>query len=172
VGQAHQAWCCHTFGFRGRTASVSTLHRILARLDVGTFETALRAWLEPQLEAPIGLEAVAIDGKAVRGAREQPLPGAYLLSAFARRRGAVLAQLAIGERENELTQTVPLLRQLDLADVVITGDALFAQRSAGAHIMEHGGQYLFDVQDNQPALLLALQHCFRARARGRWRPHR
>ena len=29
------------------------------------------------------------------------MPGAYLLSAFASRRSAVLAQLAIGERENE-----------------------------------------------------------------------
>jgi hypothetical protein len=54
---------------------------------------------------------------------------------------------------------------------VVTGDALFAQRSACAHIVQHGGQYLFEVNDNQPALLLALQHCFRVRARGRWRTH-
>src|ERR671932_21441 len=73
-GRAHQAWCCAVFGFRGRTPSVSTLHRILRQLDVGTFEAALRAWLEPQLEAPIAFEPVAIDGKAVRGARAQPLP--------------------------------------------------------------------------------------------------
>jgi hypothetical protein len=32
---------------------------------------------------------VAIDGKAVRGAKDQHLPSAYLLSAFASRRGAV-----------------------------------------------------------------------------------
>ena len=96
-GRAHRVWCCAVFGFRGRTPSVSTLHRILRHLDVGAFETAVRAWIEPQLDAPMALEAVASDGKAVRGAREQPLPGAYLLSAFASRRGAVLAQLAIGE---------------------------------------------------------------------------
>jgi hypothetical protein len=160
-GRAHQAWCCAVFGFRDCTPSVSTLHRILRHLDICAFETALRAWLEPQLAAPIGLEPVAIDGKAVRGAREQPLPGAYLLSAFASRRGAVLAQLAIGERENELTQALPLLRQLDLSHVLVTGDAMFAQRSLCAHIVEHGGQYLFEVKDNQPALLLALQHSFR-----------
>jgi hypothetical protein len=38
---------------------------------VGALETALRTWIEPQLEAPITLEPVAIDGKAVRGAKEQ-----------------------------------------------------------------------------------------------------
>jgi hypothetical protein len=106
---------------------------------------------------------VAIDGKAIRGAREQPLPGAYLLSAFASRRGAVLAQLAIGERENELTQALPLLRQIDLTDVLITGDAMFAQRSLCRYIVEHGGHYLFEVKDNQSALLLGLQRSFRNR---------
>ena len=160
-GRAHRAWCCAVFGFRGCPPSVSTLHRILRYLDVGAFEAALRAWVEPQLQVPIALDPVAIDGKAVRGAREQPLPGAYLLSAFASRRGAVLAQLAIGERDNELTHALPLLRQLDLTNVLITGDAMFAQRSLCTHIVEHGGQYLFEVKDNQPALLQALQHSFR-----------
>jgi DDE_Tnp_1-associated len=160
-GRAHQAWCCAVFGFRTCTPSVSTLHRILRRLDVDAFEAALRAWLEPQLGAPTALEPVAIDGKAVRGAREQPLPGAYLLSAFASRRGAALAQLAIGQRDNELTQAVPLLRRLDLSDGLVTGDAMIAQRSLCAHIVAHGGQYLFEVKDNQPALLLALRRSLR-----------
>src|ERR1700694_986721 len=165
-GRAHEAWCCAVFGFRRCTPCVSTLHRILTGLDVSAFETALRTWIEPQLEAPIALEPVAIDGKAVRGAKEQHLPGAYLLSAFASRRGAVLAQLAIGERENELTQALPLLRQIDLTDVLVTGDALFTQRALCTHIVEHGGHYLFEVKDNQPALLQALQRSFRDDAPG------
>jgi hypothetical protein len=160
-GRDHEAWCCAVFGFRRCTPCVSTLHRILTGLDVGSFETSLRTWIEPQLEAPITFEPVAIDGKAVRGAKEQHLPGAYLLSAFASRRGAVLAQLAIGERENELTQALPLLRQIDLSEVLVTGDALFAQRALCTHIVEHGGHYLFEVKDNQPALLQALKRSFR-----------
>ena len=160
-GRDHEAWCCEVFGFRRCTPCVSTLHRILAGLDVGAFELALRAWIQPQLGTPTPLEPVAIDGKAVRGAKEQHLPGAYLLSAFASRRGAVLAQLAIGERENELTQALPLLRQIDLPDVLVTGDALFAQRALCTYIVEHGGHYLFEVKDNQPALLQALKRSFR-----------
>src|SRR5438876_6432485 len=160
-GRAHEAWCCAVFGFRRCTPCVSTLHRILTGLDVSAFEMALRTWIEPQLGAATPLEPVAIDGKAVRGAKEQHLPGAYLLSAFASRRGAVLAQMAIGERENELTQALPLLRQIDLTDVLVTGDALFAQRAVCTHIVEQGGHYLFEVKDNQPALLRAVQHSFR-----------
>jgi hypothetical protein len=160
-GRAHEAWCCAVFGFRRCTPCVSTLHRILSGVDVGAFETALWTWLEPQLEAPITLEPLAIDGKAVRGAKDQHLPGAYLLSAFASRRGAVLAQRAIGERENEISQALPLLRQIDLNDVLVTGDALFAQRALCTHIVEQGGQYLFEVKNNQPALLQAAQRSFR-----------
>lgn len=165
-GRANEAWCCAVFGFRRRTPCVNTLHRVLRGLDVGAFEAALRAWLAPQLAAPVSLEPIALDGKAVRGAKIQPLPGSYLLSAFASRHGAVLAQLAIGERENELTQAVPLLRQIDLSNVLVTGDAMFAQRALCAHIVEHGGHYLLEVKDNQPALLLAIRHCFRAGPRG------
>lgn len=160
-GRAHEAWCCAVFGFRRCTPCVSTLHRILSGLDVSAFETALWTWLEPQLEAPIILEPLAIDGKAVRGAKDQHLPGAYLLSAFASRRGVVLAQLPIGERENEISQSLPLLRQIDLNDVLVTGDALFAQRALCTHIVEQGGQYLFEVKNNQPALLQAAQRSFR-----------
>jgi hypothetical protein len=76
-GRAHEAWCCATFGFSRRTPCVSTLHRVLKGLDVVAFEAALRAWLLPQLEAPLPLEPVAIDGKAVRGAKDQHLPGSY-----------------------------------------------------------------------------------------------
>src|SRR5438067_7031770 len=48
-GRAHQTWCCSVFGFRNRTPCVSTLHRILTDLDVGAFEAALHAWVQPQL---------------------------------------------------------------------------------------------------------------------------
>jgi hypothetical protein len=170
-GRANEPWCCAVFGFRRRTPCVNTLHRVLRSLDVGAFEAALRAWLAPQLAATVPLEPIAIDGKVVRGAKTQALPGGYLLSAFASRRGAVLAQLAIGERESELTQAIPLLQQVELSDVLVTGDAMFAQRLLCAHIVEHGGHYLLEVKDNQPMLLLAIQHCFRAGARGRRCPH-
>ena len=122
------------------------------------------------LGPPIALEPVAIDGKAMRGVREQPLPGAYLLSAFASRR-AVLAQLAIGEREKELSHALPLLRQIGLSNVLVTGDAMFAQRSLCAHIVEHGA--LPVRSQGQPASARAGAAAFlsrrsrRRRARGR-----
>ena len=45
-----------------------------------------------------------------------------------------------------------LLGSVDLSGVVITGDALYAQRELARQIVEAGGEYLFVVKDNQPTL--------------------
>jgi hypothetical protein len=180
-GRAHEGWCCEAFGLRRRTPCVNTLHRVLKGLNVAAFEQALRewlapqlpdpvwlapqlpdpVWLAPQLPDPVPLEPIAIDGKAVRGAKDQHLPGAYLLSAFAGQRSAVLAQVAIGERENELSQALPLLRQINVQDALVTGDAMFAQRVLCEDLLRRGGHYLFEVKDNQPRLHQEIAHSFR-----------
>jgi predicted transposase YbfD/YdcC len=46
-----------------------------------------------------------------------------------------------------------LLGGLDLKGLVVTGDALYAQRELCRQIVEAGGEYLFTVKDNQPTLL-------------------
>jgi hypothetical protein len=161
-GRAHQAWCLEIFGFKGRTPCVNTLQRLLKGLEVAAFEQALQEWLAPQLPEPVPLEPIALDGKAVRGAKDQHLPGAYLLSAFASQRRAVLVQVAIGDRENELSQALPLLRQIAVQDTVVTGDALFAQRVLCEDLLQRGGHYLFEVKDNQPRLHQEIAHSFRS----------
>jgi len=45
-----------------------------------------------------------------------------------------------------------LLKALPLKDVVITGDATFAQREISCVIKDGGGDCFFTVKDNQPAL--------------------
>ena len=45
-----------------------------------------------------------------------------------------------------------LLKTLPQTDVIVTGDAMFAQRDICRVITERGGDYFFMVKDNQPAL--------------------
>lgn len=91
-GRAHQPWCLEVFGFKQRTPCVNTLYWVLKDLDVVAFEAALRDWVEVYTGEAMELEPIAIDGKTVRGAKQQNLPGVHLLSAFARRSGTVLAK--------------------------------------------------------------------------------
>ena len=87
-----------TLGFtRQLTPGVATLHRVFKRLDVDVFETVLAQWAQAALGARG--EAIAIDGKALRGIHGEQLPGVRLVAAYDVRTGLVLGQKG-GEAQN------------------------------------------------------------------------
>ena len=75
---------------RDQTPCVATLHRAFKALDGGAFEAALGRWAQSQLGDD--WEAVALDGKALRGIHGEALPGVRLVAAYCDRAGLVLAQ--------------------------------------------------------------------------------
>ncbi len=107
-------------------------------------------------EAPApegGEEAIAIDGKTLRGSQKQGAPGAHLLSALAHRVGLTLAQQAVDDKTNEIPVALDLLRHLVLEGRIVTMDALLTQRQIAQHIVDAGGDYVMVVKENQPQLL-------------------
>ena len=75
---------------RASTPSVATLFRLFRDLDVAAFEAARAAWARAQ-GLPAG-EAVALDGKQLRGIHGETVPGVHLVAAYAHRSGQVLGQ--------------------------------------------------------------------------------
>ena len=75
---------------RDKTPSVSTLHLVFSLLDIASFEAALRTWARRQFGDR--REAIAIDGKGLRGIHGEELPGVRLVAAYADKAGLVLAQ--------------------------------------------------------------------------------
>jgi len=122
---------------RERTPCVSTLHQVFSRLDRERFESVLGRWLQER-GLKVG-EAVAIDGKSLRGIHGEELPGVHLVAAYAHQTGIVVGQQAVEEKENELGATDGLLSQLDLKGRVVTGDAQFTQRKQCRQIVGKGG---------------------------------
>jgi hypothetical protein len=128
----------YALGFtRERTPCVSTLHQVFSRLDRERFESVLGEWLQER-GLKLG-EAVAIDGKSLRGIHGERLPGVHLVAAYAHRTGIVVGQQAVQEKSNELGALDGLLSQLDLRDRVVTGDAQFTQREECRRIVGKGG---------------------------------
>lgn len=142
----------------------ATLHTILRTLDRTQMEAVLGAWAEEVLAAlpPVAneLEGVALDGKTLRGSRQQGVPGAHLLAAVSQRLGLTLGQTAVGAKTNEIALAQTLLASLVLEGRVFTMDALLTQRAIAATIVAGGGDYIMVVKANQPQLYADIQTVF------------
>ncbi len=96
---------------------------------------------------------ICLDGKSLRGTIPPgKTQGEHMLAAFLPVEGVVLAQEAVGSKENELVAAPKVLERLDLRGRVVTGDALFTQRNLSMQILAGGGDYLWPAKDNQAGL--------------------
>ncbi len=109
----------------------------------------------PSRPGPRERRAVAVDGKTVRGTRHSSGDGQglHLLAAADQQAGAVLAQVKVDGKTNEITCLAPLLEPLDLAGAVVTADALHAQREHAQFLVTgKNAHYILAVKGNQPSL--------------------
>jgi predicted transposase YbfD/YdcC len=145
-----------------RIPSESTLLRTLRLVDVGVLEAALAGLTAPQapqqaapseVVTPLGtrLQALAVDGKTLRGASACGSP-THLVSLVQHGSGTTLAQVAVADKRNELSAIPPLFAGRDLSDTIITSDALHTQRNFARAIHLAGGYYLMIAKANQPQL--------------------
>ena len=143
-------------GFTHRSPCAAPLHTVLRYVDRETVEAKLGAWAEGLLgEAPGSQgdeEAIALDGKTLRGSQKQGAPGAHLLSALAHRVGLTLAQQAVDDKTNEIPVALALLRHMVLEGRIVTMDALVTQRQIAQQIVAARGDYVMVVKENQPQL--------------------
>lgn len=122
----------------------TTFWRLLSGVDPDELDRRLGAWLESQAPPQ---EPIAVDGKCLRGAQFQ------LFSAFLHEAQAVIAQVRIHEKSNEIPAMAPLLEPVAMEGRVVTADALHTQRETARHLVQdRGADYLLVVKDNQPTL--------------------
>jgi predicted transposase YbfD/YdcC len=132
--------------------SESTIRRVLYRLPGDVFDEVIGAWMWLRTSTISGRRVIAFDGKTVKGAKDTAGKLTHLLSGFCQRSGAVLTQVAVGAKTNEIPVLATLLGRLDITDAVITADALHCQRETAQIIRDRGGHYVLTVKANQPTL--------------------
>lgn len=137
---------------RFEVPSKTTFWNVINAIDPAELDGRLSQWLR-------GLdggraEALAIDGKTVKGAWSSADRQLHLFGALAHEPSVLYAQCAVDEKSNEITHVQPLLKEVELDGKVVTADALHTQR-ASAHylVQQRGADYLFTIKDNQPSLL-------------------
>ncbi|MGH3500937.1 MAG: ISAs1 family transposase [Nocardioidaceae bacterium] len=131
----------------------STLRKLFAQLDTDALDKALGVWMWTRTSVAAGRRVIALDGKSVRGARAHSEAAApHLIAAFDHAAGAVLGQVAVQAKSNEIPAARTLLAQLDLDGVVVTMDAMHTQTDTATLITGAGGDYVLTVKANMPTL--------------------
>lgn len=154
-GKRQESALLRAMGFpRGTAPGYGTLQRTVKQLDVRSFERALSGWSELVVKAlgQGGLQGIALDGKVLKGSRQDELPGVHLLAALAHQLGITLDQTEVPTTTNEHKASIPLLERLSLTNRVVTGDAAFMQRDVCQLIIQSQGHSLIVLKDNQPDL--------------------
>lgn len=140
-------------GVTGTAPSESTIRRCLQRLAPDQLDHLIGAWMWLRTSTIGGRRVIAFDGKTLRGARDAAGNLMHLLAGLCQHTGAVLAQLAVGAKTNEIPMLTKLLDTIpDVAGAVITADALHCQRDTAEYITGRGAHYILTVKDNQPTL--------------------
>ena len=166
-GRHHSPELIAALGFtRARTPAGSTLHYLLQDLDWTALEAQLRQWVAA-VEVHLGAEApqhreeaLALDGKTMRGALKLDAQVTATVTALGHRLGLTAGATEV-EGGDEIAAVERLLQNLVLAGKVVTVDALHTQRKTARIIGERGGHYVMTVKGNQPDLQEAVLALFR-----------
>jgi predicted transposase YbfD/YdcC len=139
----------------------STLVAVTARVDMSVVGEVLTGWLADRLAEQVAATGdrvhVALDGKALRGARHEPGQRAPMqLAVFAPDPGVVLAtaEVAPGQgKGGEVAAAVAGLDQIgSIADWVMTGDALHTVKATASYLRARGAHYVVAVKANRAVL--------------------
>src|SRR5262249_20349061 len=124
------------------------LSSLFRRLDGAALEQALARWIFAR--CPDLGEAIALDGKTLRGSASKGMPAVHLLAAYAPKVSAVHGQLRVAAKTNEHKAALELRGILPLEGQVVTGAAMFCQKDVCAKVLEKGGDYVFTVKETNP----------------------
>lgn len=120
-----ETWLRSFLELPGGIPSHDTINRIFARINPKKFQECFLNWM---LEAckELNGQVVPIDGKTLRGSfdRASGKSTLHMVSAWASSNGAVLGQVSVDEKSNEITAIPKLLNALELTGCLITIDAM------------------------------------------------
>jgi len=163
VGQGcrdHQLLLRRLFGPRDFSTPTGSLYRrLLPRLSVGHIELALAAWVNAT-RPPSDEEAVALDGKAVRGAAQASHKAPQRLSFCTHTSQETLLQVRVSEKTNEIPIAKALLPCEPRRPRVYTADALHTHADFMEVVHTCSGASMLTVKGNQPTLYADLDTSF------------
>jgi predicted transposase YbfD/YdcC len=151
-GEAHLSFLRGFSEFYYGIPCADWLRTVMNRIDPDLFADCFSSWVAECWPDKLGL--VAIDGKTSRRShdRKRGQKALHLVSAFATTSQLVLGQEAVDEKSNEITAIPALLERIDLADALVSIDAMGCNPNIAQNILDANADYLLAVKGNQPTL--------------------
>ena len=132
----------------------SVIHRVVMNADPEALEATLHRYAKPRLPVPVAQtqrQALAADGKRIRGANRNGTVRYETATLVEHSSGVPLASLNFHDRNGELAAVGALLEVTPIAGALITLDALHTTREVAASIVaQHRADYLLTVKRNCP----------------------
>jgi predicted transposase YbfD/YdcC len=160
-GKAKAKWLKTFLRLPGGIPSHDTFNRVFSAMNPGELEKGFVGWTQAVARLSAG-EVVAIDGKSMRGTREQGKKSiVHMVSAWAQENHITLGQVKVEEKSNEITAIPRLLEMLVLKGCIVTIDAMGCQREIATKIVEKEADYILALKGNQGNLLEQAEDSFR-----------
>lgn len=140
-----------------RMVSRAHLPRLLARLDWAELNTLIEQHFGVQMELSAHHDWVAIDGKVLRGTLASGDKQSVVFAVSHASRPLLAHAPMKGSKASEIPVVRDLLTHSQLEAHKVTLEAHHCNPTTTAQIHQAGGQYVIQIKENQPLLLMQCQ---------------
>ncbi|TCM78990.1 IS4 family transposase [Rhodovulum steppense] len=160
-GRAKESVFRHFLKLKHAVPSHDTFSVVFRMIDPKALDAAFGRVLADVAALLQDGDVIAVDGKALRGARDagESVRTRMMVSAYAARLRLTLASVP-ADRGSELEAAIEALGLIALKGKMVTADALHCNRRTVAEINVGGGDWCLALKANQDSLLSDARACF------------
>ncbi len=152
-------------GFRRHLKSPchATLTELLRILDPDAMAQAfsnLTSDPGTRSDHPLSPVHLSMDGKTLRSSKDSEGKAEHVLSAFCAALQQSVGHTSSRGKGMEIPDALRLIDELDLEGMIVTGDAIFCQKTITSRIVDKGGDYVIPVKNNQKDLREEIETAF------------
>ena len=137
---------------KDRLPTYSTLRRVILNLDTEQFRKIFEKWVSSYFIKD-GKKWISIDGKTIKGSKEEDKKLVHLVSLFASDSKEILMSKSIDSKSNEIPTVQEMLKEFPLKDMIITTDAMHTQKENTKIITQSNNDYVMQVKGNQKKII-------------------
>ena len=132
--------------------SYSTIRRVILNVDLNSFKKIFTKWVYSYFKKE-NKKWVSIDGKTIKGAREEDKKLAHLVSFFMSDSKEILLSRKVEDKSNEIPLVQEMIKEFELEDMILTLDAMHCQKETTKQIIQSNNDYCIQVKKNQKKII-------------------